>query len=70
MTTVQIPDEIAQQYEHFARTTGSSPDKMMRQALIEKLEDLEDIQLAEERIAAGLTPVSMEEMVKNLGLDD
>lgn len=70
MTTVQIPDEIAHQYEDRARAAGCDTDTLIREALIEKLEDLEDIQLAEERFAKGLTPIPMEQVVKDLGLDD
>jgi len=70
MTTVQIPDEIMHQYEDHARAIGYDTDTLIREALIEKLEDIADIRIAEERFARGLTPVPFAQVVKDLGLDD
>ncbi len=70
MTTVQIPDEIAQEYEARARAAGRDLMAYIREVLIEKLEDIGDIELAEERLRNPGETLSLEEVKKNLGLDD
>ncbi len=70
MTTVEIPDEIAEQLEHRARAAGRNVDSFIREALIAQLEDLEDIEIAEELFAKGQTPIPIEQVIKDLGLDD
>jgi predicted DNA-binding protein len=70
MTTVQIPDEIVHFYQDRARMTGSDTDTLIREALVSQIEDMEDIAIADARFAKGLTPIPMEQVVENLGLDD
>ena len=70
MTTVQIPDEIAHQFQDRAKAAGCDTDSFIRQALIEKLEDMEDIEIAEQRLANPQPTLSLDEVKRNLGLDD
>jgi predicted DNA-binding protein len=70
MTTVQIPDDIALQYEDRARAAGCDTDTFIREALIARLEDMEDIEVAMERLADPQPTLSLEEVTRNLGLDD
>jgi predicted DNA-binding protein len=70
MTTIQIPDEIMHSYEDRARATGFDTETLIREALIEKLEDLHDIQVAEERLADPQPTLSFDEVKRDLGLDD
>ena len=70
MTTVQIPDEIAHQFEHRARAAGCDTDTYIREALIAKLEDLEDVEIALERLSDLQPTLSLEQVKRNLGLDD
>jgi predicted DNA-binding protein len=70
MTTVQIPDEIAHQYEDRARAAGCDTETFIREALIAQLEDLEDVELALERLKNPQPSLSLEEVKRNLGLDD
>ena len=57
-----------------AKRTGRSKSYYAREAVIEHLEDLEDVYLAEQRlieIRAGRSkPVPLEAVVKENGLDD
>ena len=69
MTTVQVPDEIAHRYEDLARAAGCEKDAYIRIALIDHLEDLEDIQIVSERLKNPQPTVSLEEVKRNLGLD-
>ncbi len=70
MTTVQIPDEIAAEYASRARAQGCDVDVFIERALIAKLEDLEDIEIATERLKNPQPTLSLKEVKRNLGLDD
>ncbi len=72
MLSVRLPEELEQRLEALAKATGRSKTYYVRAALIEKIEDMEDLYLAEavlERIASGEEKVvSAEEFWR--GLDD
>jgi len=70
MATVQLPDEIVRRFEDLSRAAGCETDVYIREALIEKLEDVEDIEIALERLKNPGRLISLEEVAKNLGLDD
>lgn len=70
MTTVMVPDEIAHRYEDLARAAGCDKESFIRQALIDHLEDMEDIQIVSERISNPGKRLTLEEIEKNLGLED
>ena len=72
MLSVRLPEELERRLDALAKATGRSKTYYVRQALIQKLEDMEDLYLAEavmERIASGEEKViSAEEFWR--GLDD
>lgn len=72
MISVRLGDELEQRLEALAKATGRSKTYYVREALIQKLEDMEDLYMAEavmERIASGQEKViSAEEFWR--GLDD
>lgn len=70
MTTIQIPDELAHEIEHHARAAGHDTATFIREALIAQLEDLEDVQLAMERLNQPQPSLSLEEVKRNLGVND
>jgi RHH-type rel operon transcriptional repressor/antitoxin RelB len=56
MLAVRLPPSIEKRLERLARRTGRTKTYYVRQAILEHLEDLEDIHLAEaalERIRSG-----------------
>ncbi len=56
MLSVRLPEELEQRLEALAKATGRSKTYYVREALIAKLEDMEDVYMAEmvlERIASG-----------------
>jgi len=56
MLSVRLPEELEQRLEALAKATGRSKTYYVREALIEKIEYLEDLYLAEavmERLASG-----------------
>jgi predicted DNA-binding protein len=67
---VQIPAEIESQFEAFARRTGESKDNLVREALLSYLDDLEDIAAAQEHLLQPDETISLDELKRDLGLDD
>jgi RHH-type transcriptional regulator, rel operon repressor / antitoxin RelB len=74
MLSVRLGEELEQRLEALAKATGRSKTYYVREALISKLEDMEDLYLAEavmERIASGeekTTPLA--DLERELGLAD
>ena len=74
MLAVRQPEDIERRLGELAEATGRTKSYYAREAIIEKLEDLEDIYYAEkvlEDIKAGRSRTySLEEVKRELGLDD
>lgn len=70
VVTVHIADEIAHQYEDRARAVGCDSNTLIREALISQLEDLEDLEIATQRLAEPKPALSLDQVKKNLGLAD
>ena len=70
MTTVQIPDELANEYAARAQAAGCDTETFIRAALISRLEDLEDLAIVRDRLANPGRRFSLEEVKRDLGLDD
>lgn len=72
--SLRLPEEIDARLENLAERTGRSKTFYVREAILRHLEDLEDIYIAEQRLAdlrAGRSRTfSMEEVRAELGLDD
>jgi RHH-type transcriptional regulator, rel operon repressor / antitoxin RelB len=73
MLAVELPKEIEARLERLATETGRSKADYVREAILEHLDDLEDIYLAEARledIRAGRTKTtSLDEVIKRHGMD-
>ncbi len=70
MVLIEVPDALAQEYEDLARTSGQERDALIREALIARLEDIEDTETATERLRNPQPSLSLEDVKRNLGLDD
>lgn len=74
MIGIRIPKSIGERLASLAQRTGRSKTYYIREAIIEHLDDLEDVYLAEqvrERLRRGEESVSsMEDVEKRLGLED
>lgn len=72
MLSVRLPEDIEERLEALAKATGRSKTYYVRAALIEKLEDMEDLYMAQavlERLASGEEKLtSLDEMERELGL--
>lgn len=65
MLALRLPEEIERRLEELARRTGRSKSFYAREAIIEHLDDLEDVYLAEERNRTDSGErISLEEMME------
>ncbi len=73
MLAIRLPAEVEERLEALARATGRTKTFYAREAILEHLDDLEDLYLAEQRlidIRAGKTQtVPLEELMKRYGME-
>lgn len=74
MLAIRLPEEIEARLDTLAKRTGRSKTFYAREAILQHLEDLEDLYQAErvvKRIQAGKEPTStLDEVEARLGLAD
>ncbi len=74
MLAIRLPPEIEARLDALAKKTGRTKTFYVREAILEHLADLEDVYLAEKRIAAlkaGKSgTVALDEMMKRYGVED
>ncbi|PYT52544.1 MAG: CopG family transcriptional regulator [Acidobacteria bacterium] len=74
MLAIRLPQSIEKRLEKLARRTGRTKTFYVREAILEHLDDLEDMYLAErvlERIRSGEEQtVPIEDTLKRHGLED
>lgn len=74
MLAIRLPEEIEKRLDALAKATGRTKTFYAREAILEHLGDLEDIYLAEQRLAdihAGrVKTIPLEEVMKEYGLGD
>lgn len=71
---VHLPDDLHELLTSLAYQAGRTPDEVILTAIREHLEDMQDVQAADqvlEAIARGESKTySLDEVVRQLGLDD
>ena len=74
MLAVRLPADIERRLEALAKATGRTKSFYVREAILEHLEDLEDLYLAERELkavrAGKSKTVSLEKLMKLYGLED
>jgi RHH-type rel operon transcriptional repressor/antitoxin RelB len=74
MLAIRLPQSVEKRLEKLARRTGRTKSFYAREAILQHLEDLEDLYLAEralERIRTGEDDaIPLEEVMKRHGLED
>jgi len=74
MLAIRLPEDIERRLDKLAKRTGRTKTFYARQAILEHLDDLEDLYLAEKRLAnlhTGRTrSVSLDEVLKAHELGD
>lgn len=74
MLAIRLPADIEARLEALAQATGRTKTFYAREAILEYLDDMEDLYLAEQRlrdIQSGKTDsVPLQEVMKRYGLED
>ena len=74
MLAIRLPAEIELRLENLAKATGRTKTYYAREAILEYLEDMEDLYMAEQRMAeikAGLSKAyTLDEVKSRLGFAD
>lgn len=74
MLAIRLPEEIEARLESLAKATGRTKTFYAREAILEYLEDMEDLYLAKQRMAdiqAGRSKtIPLEELMKRYGMED
>lgn len=68
--TIRIDDDVMTRWDELAQAHGLDSGRLMRQAIVEKLEELEDFYVVKARTAKPFQPVPNEEVWRRLGLED
>ena len=74
MLAIRLPAEIEARLDSLAKSTGRTKTFYAREAILEYLEDMEDLYEAEQRVAdikAGRSKtIPLEEVMKQYGMED
>ena len=74
MLAIRLPEDIETRLDELAKRTGRTKTFYARQAILEHLDDLEDLYLAEQRVTAlrrgESRTLSLAEVEAELGLDN
>jgi RHH-type rel operon transcriptional repressor/antitoxin RelB len=70
MLAIRLPNEIEQKLNDLAKKTGRTKTFYAREAIIEYLQDLEDIYTAQKRLSKNGKRLSLKEMKQHLELDN
>jgi RHH-type rel operon transcriptional repressor/antitoxin RelB len=74
MLAIRLPAEVENRLDALAKATGRTKTFYARQAILEHLDDLEDVYLAEQRlidVRAGRSSThSLDDVERDLGLAD
>ena len=63
MIAVRLPESIESRLDELAKRTGRTKTFYVREAILEHLEDLEDIYLAEKRLQTPVGTISLDELL-------
>jgi RHH-type rel operon transcriptional repressor/antitoxin RelB len=68
MLALRLPPEIEKRLDDLARKTGRTKSFYAREAILEHLDDLEDLYLAEQRMRNGPKFVPLEQAIREAGV--
>ena len=69
MLAIRLDKELEQELDLLAKTRGSNRSAVVREAIIQYLEDNEDLQLAKQSLSKMSSTKSLKQLRKELGLD-
>jgi len=72
--SLSLPDEVAQRLQRLSRRTGRTRTFFILEAILQHLDDLEDLHLAEQRLidlrAGRSRVVPLEDVMERYGMED
>jgi RHH-type rel operon transcriptional repressor/antitoxin RelB len=69
MLAIRLDKELEKELDLLAKSRGSNRSAVVREAIIQYLEDNEDLQLAKESLSKMSSTISLKQLRKELGLD-
>ena len=69
MLAIRLDKELEKELDLLAKSRGSNRSAVIREAIIQYLEDNEDLQLAKESLTKMSSTKSLKQLRKDLGLD-
>jgi RHH-type rel operon transcriptional repressor/antitoxin RelB len=69
MLAIRLDKELEQELDLLAKSRGSNRSAVVREAIIQYLENNEDLQLAKESLSNMSSTKSLKQLRKELGLD-
>jgi predicted DNA-binding protein len=69
MLAVRLDKELEKELDLLAKTRGSNRSAVVREAIIQYLEDNEDLQIVKESLSKMSSTKSLKQLRKELGLD-
>ncbi len=69
MLAIRLDKELEKELDLLAKSRGSNKSAVVREAIIQYLEDNEDLQLAKESLSKMRSTKSLKQLRKELGLD-
>lgn len=69
MLALRLPPDIEKRLADLARKTGRSKSFYAREAILEHLDDLEDVYLAREALEEGGERIPLEDLMKRYGVE-
>lgn len=68
--SIRIDEDVKARWEQLAKAHGLNPSQHMREAIIDRLEELEDYYVVKERTSKPYKTIPHEEVWRQLGLTD
>lgn len=68
--SVRVDDDIKARWDRLSDEHGLNASHLMRQAIVEKLEELEDFYTVRQRLSEPFDPISDKDVWKRVGLAD
>ncbi|MGD9238106.1 MAG: DUF6290 family protein [Desulfobacterales bacterium] len=69
MLAIRLDKELEKELDLLAKTRGSNRSAVVREAIIQYIEDNEDLELAKESLSKMSSTKSLKQLRKELGLD-
>jgi RHH-type rel operon transcriptional repressor/antitoxin RelB len=70
MLVLRLPPDLEQRLDDLARKTGRTKSFYAREALLEYIDDLEDLYLAQQRVEENGPRISLDAMIEKYGLGE